>query len=636
MNSNKKRGLAVIFTLAVISILIYSGSVKAITIGISDLVSTLTGSNTVSFLAKVDLHTNDIILSSAVFTVTMTGGTQNYTCVFDIDGNKLSACPNVNITLQSSNLGAASLGGSLYGYGYSSIYNTSRTNFTSAGGYGYAYSAGYGYDTYNTSLSSTAELIYNITWLTPTVEENTTYTVDLSANLTDGTNTVNYVTLDTNKGTITLVSAEQAASDAATVSAVANDLTYALILMDDNKNVSGSIVIGDLYLPTSMGTVSITWSSDASSVINTTGGVTRPAQNTSVLLTASLTKGSATSTKFFYLRVKKAASVSAPDADGEVNASDNEIILDLTTIQNTTSILASKTLDEDEIISLNLADLKNATGHIKLLDNNFTLKRQTSAHNYTADIRNGTVISGGSNWNGLINLPTVKTSSSYTPPSGSANVVVDMGSGIELNFSQAVKITLGGMAGKRASWTRGNTTLIDITTQCNSATNPTNIDSTTTRECYIDSGSDLIIWTYHFTIFAAYTPPTTDEEESTTTYTSGTSWDCEEWSECVDGYKTRTCTYQDKEKTVRTACDDSEGTTTEEDEETTEEDEEEIIVEETTEEDEEETTTESKPTLEQIKESMVDMVWIYIFVGLVIVAIIILLVELKRNQGFKF
>ena len=83
-----------------------------------------------------------------------------------------------------------------------------------------------------------------------------------------------------------------------------------------------------------------------------------------------------------------------------------------------------------------------------------------------------------------------------------------MGSDIELNFSKAVKISIGGMAGKRAGWTRG-TALTDITTVCNSVVAPTNIDPTTIRECYIDSGNDLVIWTYHFTKFAAYTPLTT-------------------------------------------------------------------------------------------------------------------------------
>jgi len=63
------------------------------------------------------------------------------------------------------------------------------------------------------------------------------------------------------------------------------------------------------------------------------------------------------------------------------------------------------------------------------------------------------------------------------------------------------------MAGKRAAWSRaGNIALTSIAIQCYNATNYSNTDAVTNRECYVDSGSDLVIWTYHFTSFAAYTP----------------------------------------------------------------------------------------------------------------------------------
>ncbi|MBS3119441.1 hypothetical protein J4475_01315, partial [Candidatus Woesearchaeota archaeon] len=68
------------------------------------------------------------------------------------------------------------------------------------------------------------------------------------------------------------------------------------------------------------------------------------------------------------------------------------------------------------------------------------------------------------------------------------------------------KITIGGKAGKKAAWARGTSALTEITTLCDDAANPTNINTGSPRECYIDSGSDLVIWTYHFTQFAAFSP----------------------------------------------------------------------------------------------------------------------------------
>jgi hypothetical protein len=182
-------------------------------------------------------------------------------------------------------------------------------------------------------------------------------------------------------------------------------------------------------------------------------------------------------------------------------------------------------------VSLNLS-LLLSNGNVTLGSNNFTLTRMGTV-NYTAEIPAETIISGGAGWDGLIDLPIVNTSS-FSAPSGSVDVVIDVGAGIELNFSKKVKLVIGGKAGKRAAWSRGSSTLTDITTQCNNANNPTNInESTSPRECYIDSGDDLLIWTYHFTEFAAYTPPTTTtpstggggggsmtEKKSTTTTTT--------------------------------------------------------------------------------------------------------------------
>ena len=170
-------------------------------------------------------------------------------------------------------------------------------------------------------------------------------------------------------------------------------------------------------------------------------------------------------------------------------------------------------VDSDNQVNISLAELIDLTGDVELV-NDFTLIRQTSTVNYTAEIPAGTIISGGSDWDGKINMPTPMDAASYSAPSGTVDVVIDVGSGSEINFSNPVKITIGGKAGKKAAWARGTSTLTEITTVCDSSTNPTNINAVSPRECYIDSGSDLIIWTYHFTQFAAYTLPVQSSTES--------------------------------------------------------------------------------------------------------------------------
>ena len=67
---------------------------------------------------------------------------------------------------------------------------------------------------------------------------------------------------------------------------------------------------------------------------------------------------------------------------------------------------------------------------------------------------------------------------------------------------------LSGQAGKKVGWTRDDTTYIEIATIC-SADNQTVGDSLATDgDCKIDIGTDLIIWTKHFTTFVTYTETT--------------------------------------------------------------------------------------------------------------------------------
>ncbi len=189
------------------------------------------------------------------------------------------------------------------------------------------------------------------------------------------------------------------------------------------------------------------------------------------------------------------------------------------TLQNVTLTNSSQiaTIDLTQLLINNTATISS---------NNLSLAT-IGTINYTVIIPANTNISSNSNWDGKITLPTVNTSTFTSPTiSGgttSVDTVLEVGSSIELNFTNPVEIIISGKAGKRAAWARGNLTLVNIDTMCNSgnATNttaPTNINSTA-RECYTDDGNDLAIWTLHFTQFSAYTYTAT--AAATTTSSSG-------------------------------------------------------------------------------------------------------------------
>jgi hypothetical protein len=191
-------------------------------------------------------------------------------------------------------------------------------------------------------------------------------------------------------------------------------------------------------------------------------------------------------------------------------------------------------------VSLDLSQL--LSNNLLTIVNGFNLTRNSNGVNYSVIIAPNTIVTSAGGWDGSFNLPIVSTGS-FTAPSGSINVVLDVGSNAELNFSRPVKVIIGGMAGKSAAWARGSSTLTAISTGCNNLSNPTNINSISPRECYIDSGSDLVIWTYHFTDFAAYTPSSGSGGGSSGGGSSGctTTWNCTAWSACNGGIQTRNC-----------------------------------------------------------------------------------------------
>jgi|GEM_PF-2909738 len=120
---------------------------------------------------------------------------------------------------------------------------------------------------------------------------------------------------------------------------------------------------------------------------------------------------------------------------------------------------------------------------------------------------NTTVTSADSNWDGVIAAPTA---ANITLPdiSGSTRTVseaIEVGfAGAKLSFDKAVRILLPNQAGKRVGYSRNGGEFTEITNIC-SADNQTAGDALAADgDCNKDVGSDLVIWTKHFTTFVAY------------------------------------------------------------------------------------------------------------------------------------
>ncbi|MEI6731266.1 MAG: hypothetical protein WCK90_01155 [archaeon] len=171
---------------------------------------------------------------------------------------------------------------------------------------------------------------------------------------------------------------------------------------------------------------------------------------------------------------------------------------------NVQEIVVNSSILSSTEITLNMSSLLNTTDSTVNVTNAINLTRETTSSEYTAEIPAGTVISGPDGWDGSIVLPTVESNSAVSLSGADTQVVVKMGGDFELNFSNPIKISLSGMSGKSAAWARDGVSH-NINTTCD-ADDPTGvINPILPRECYNNTGSDLVIWTYHFTEFAAYT-----------------------------------------------------------------------------------------------------------------------------------
>ncbi|NOU66041.1 hypothetical protein GC096_18555 [Paenibacillus sp. LMG 31461] len=130
----------------------------------------------------------------------------------------------------------------------------------------------------------------------------------------------------------------------------------------------------------------------------------------------------------------------------------------------------------------------------------------TSLGNVSVTIPSGTTVTAPAGWNGIINLPQAHAINSVTT-NGTVNAVIEVGSSAySLYFDKAVRIVLPGQSGTNVGFvSAGNTIVTPITTVLTTDSQAVGDALPAGGEGKIDSGSDLVIWTKHFTKFVSYT-----------------------------------------------------------------------------------------------------------------------------------
>lgn len=172
-----------------------------------------------------------------------------------------------------------------------------------------------------------------------------------------------------------------------------------------------------------------------------------------------------------------------------------------------------------------------------------------NANNVSVFIASSTTItSATSSWDGVIATPTVTT---VTLPVTSGqtktlSMAIEIGlADAKLSFNKAVKILFPGQADKRAGYVRTGITFTEITTACGENSQTwADVNLGTDGDCKINAGSDLVIWTKHFTSFATYTQITNNTGGGgggggggSTTYCSAVTYSS--WQACVGSQQFR-------------------------------------------------------------------------------------------------
>ena len=155
----------------------------------------------------------------------------------------------------------------------------------------------------------------------------------------------------------------------------------------------------------------------------------------------------------------------------------------------------------------------------------------TSANAYNVKIlisASTTITSNGSAWNCIMDAPTI-TTLTLPETSGATTTLskaIEVGFGnIRLSFDKAVRILFPDDKGKKAGYSRNGGSFTEILSLCSG---DTGAGLGANEECKVDVGSDLVVWTRHFTKFATFstaakptsipasTPESTPTETSTT------------------------------------------------------------------------------------------------------------------------
>ncbi|CAI6060683.1 InlB B-repeat-containing protein [Cohnella sp. JJ-181] len=139
------------------------------------------------------------------------------------------------------------------------------------------------------------------------------------------------------------------------------------------------------------------------------------------------------------------------------------------------------------------------------------VQAETSLGNVSLTIPEGTKITAPAGWDGAIKLPEVQRADSVSIPSADVKAVIKVGSNdVPLQFDRAVRLLIPGQGGRSAGFVQSGVFRAITGTITADTQEAADREIAAGGEAALTVGGDLVIWTRHFTQFAAYAPATPD------------------------------------------------------------------------------------------------------------------------------
>ncbi|WP_240419708.1 S-layer homology domain-containing protein [Paenibacillus periandrae] len=131
----------------------------------------------------------------------------------------------------------------------------------------------------------------------------------------------------------------------------------------------------------------------------------------------------------------------------------------------------------------------------------------TSLGNVIVSIPANTQVTAPSSWDGIIQLPQVRSNSSVSI-NGTVNAVIEIGSpDVSLTFDKAVRIVFPGQVGKLAGYVSKGTFIPITKTISGDSQSAADNEISAGGDAVLQVVNDLVIWTKHLTEFVTYTAP---------------------------------------------------------------------------------------------------------------------------------